>query len=94
MTTDYPIVANCNFSSGDDNDRAIHAARLALDGGLTDDDSLIDAMEALEAVLSCYAERQDAPAVERCTKAEAEVLAAWLDVRADVERARIARYRD
>ena len=56
--TDYPIVANCNFESRDDQDgKDIHEARKAIDAGLTDDVNLVEAMEELEEALTEHADR-------------------------------------
>ena len=79
MATKYPIVANCNYESGDERAREIHSARKAIDAGLTADADLLDAMTALEETLGEYSERSDMVAAEACREAEAAVLAAWTD---------------
>lgn len=77
----WPIVRNCNFESRDDDDgRAIHAARKALDAGLVhDNEALAEAMDELESVLEEHAESESCLSVEACERAEAKVVAAWTD---------------
>jgi ClpP class serine protease len=91
MTT-YPIIANCNFSSRDDEQgKAIHAARQAVEAGLTDDAGLIDALGDLEDTLAEYAESDSVTAVQDCRYHEAAVLTAWNVVREQIEAERNVR---
>lgn len=93
MATDYPIIANCNYESADDD--TIHRIRIAVDKGLTDDEALVEALDDLEETLEEHAESADMLSTQACERAEAAVLAAWTDeVRAAVEAAQRARYRD
>lgn len=96
MATNYPIVANCNFESRDDErGRTVHAARKAVEAGLTDDADLIAALDGLEDTLAEYAETDNTIATEACRGAERAVADAWTaGVREAVEAARIARFID
>lgn len=95
MTTNsYPIIANCNFESRDDDEgRAIHEARKAAESGLTEDADLIEALESLEETLAEHAESGSEVSVKACEAAEAAVVAAWTDeVQAAADRVRESRY--
>jgi hypothetical protein len=95
MTT-YLMIPNCNFESRDDDTgRAIHQARQAVESGLTDDASLVAALDALEETLRNHADDGCMDAVEACRDAEQAVAAAWTPATQDaVEEARVARYVD
>ncbi len=70
----YPITSNCNFESRDDaRGRAVHAARKAVESGRITEDTLADALDRLEDVLSEYADSEYAHARELCRQAEADV---------------------
>jgi len=78
--TSYPITANCNFESRDDAcGVAIHAAREAVESGLTDDTSLIESLDDLETVLMECADKDDVASRERCRGAECAVHACWTE---------------
>lgn len=96
MKTAYAIMANCNFESRDDAcGKAIHAARKALESGLTDDAALTEAMDRLEETLGDFADESDVESVNKCRGAERAVEDAWTDeVQTSVEEARTARYVD
>ena len=52
MRNSYPIIANCNYESADSAaDAMIHEARKAVEAGLTQDDDLIEALDALKSKL-------------------------------------------
>lgn len=85
----YPIISNCNFESRDDaRGKAIHAARLALEAGLSADSDLLDAMDSLEDTLAEHAESSDVDSVDACRAAEREVERAYLAVADAIESTR------
>lgn len=94
MATTYGIIANCNFENRDDAaGKAIHAARKAVESRLTTDAELVAALDSLEETLAEHAESGDVNSVEACREAEAAVVAAYtLEVRAEIESTREARY--
>jgi hypothetical protein len=87
----YAIIANCNFESRDDQQgQAIHAARKAIEAGLTHDAALIFSMDELEETLSEYAESDSANATACCRRAEANVARCYTDaVRDEIDAARV-----
>jgi len=95
--TSYPTVCNCNYESSDDS--TIHEARLALDRGLTSDEALSDAMEALEAVLTDELSesgeyQHGAESEQAIDEAEGAVRRAWTEaVQAEVKAERERPYR-
>lgn len=94
MNATYPIIANCNFESRDDETgRAIHEIRKAIEAGLVDDESLAYAMDGLESTLEDHADSGSDRSVALCREAESDVLRAWTsEVQASVEEARLVRY--
>lgn len=83
--TKYPIVANCNYESRDDELAGIHRARLAVEKGFCADAALLDALAALEvaltAELSPAGEYRHGVLSQRILdRHEAAVLAAWHSV--------------
>jgi hypothetical protein len=94
MKKTYPIIANCNFETRDDErGRAIHAARKAAEAGLTTDADLLAALDALEETLTEHAESQYADGMEACRVAERGVESAWTPaVQHAAEEARQDRY--
>ena len=95
MTT-YPIIANCNFESRDDDDgKAIHAARLAVEARLVDDADLIGALDELESILEECGDKADVQSGDIMDSAERDVVDAWTkEVQASVEADRQSRYVD
>lgn len=92
----YTTIRNCNFAPREDVvGQTIHAARKAVEAGLTTDADLIDAMDELESTLTEYADSGSAIAVEACRDAESAVIIAYTqDVRDEIDAAREASYVD
>lgn len=81
----FPIIANCNFESRDDEGKAIHKARKAMESGTCDWPTLFDALEDLEDTLYEHADSGDEKSVKLCASAERAVVAAWHDYLASQE---------
>lgn len=96
MMHKYPIMANCNFESRDDDQgKAVHAARVAVEAGFTSHGVLVDALDALETTLAEYADQGDPVSVDICEAAEMAVVNAWTEeVQSDIADARQAEYRN
>ena len=96
----YPVIGNCNYESADsETERAVHAARLAVEAGYTEDETLVEALADLEATLITEAPegefRRGQVSREAIESAESAVAEAWTDDVQDAARAkRIAGYRD
>lgn len=87
----YPIISNCNFSDREPGERGweVNKARKAIEAGLTRNEELLDAMDALEETLGEYAEDESEHAIRACRDAEDAVSAAWTDeVQEEVDAAR------
>lgn len=74
----FPIIANYNFESRDDQrGKDVHAARLAVERNAMTDADLIAALESLESTLEESADKDDMESVRNCRAAELEVAAAF-----------------
>lgn len=92
MAATYPIIANCNFESRDDDTgRWVYAAAKAAKQGLVSDD-LLDALDALEETLTEYADDSHVAACTACRAAEERVADLYVEESDSIEAKRIARY--
>lgn len=96
MPKSFPIIANCNFESRDDEQgKAIYKAWKAAEAGLTDNEALFDALDELDTVLAEHADSDNVLSIEACREAEEAVVKAWTEeIQEEVESARQSRCRD